>query len=200
MKTETLTEVDLSIPLWDQTFVVAPLVVIGTKEGDDYDMAPKHMVTPLGFDNFFGFVCTPDHSTYHNVIREKGFTVSFPLPEAITATSLTASPRSKGISKVKPVINSLATIKGRKIDALLLEEAYLQLECSLLKIVDGFGRNSLITGTIKAAWVDPDYHRESDRDEQEQLRQHGLLTYIAPGRFTVIRETNNFPYPKDFRR
>ncbi|WP_224491112.1 flavin reductase [Robertkochia flava] len=200
MKTDTLTPLDLSIPVWDQTFIVAPLVVIGTKEGDDYDMAPKHMVTPLGFDNFFGFVCTPDHSTYHNVIKHKSFTVSFPLPGGVTATSLTASPRSSGLSKVKPVIRSLATVKARKVDALLLEDAYLQLECSMFKIIDGFGRNSLITGTIKAAYVNPEYKKVSDRDEQEQLAKNGLLTYIAPGRFTVIRDTYNFPFPKEFRK
>lgn len=200
MKTETLTQLDLSVPVWDQTFIVAPLVVIGTKEDNGYDMAPKHMVTPLGFDNFFGFVCTPDHSTYHNVIRNKCFTVSFPLPEGITATSLTASPRSKGLSKTKPVVNSLPTVRAKRMDALLLEDSYLQLECAMFKIIDGFGRNSLITGTIKAAYVDPTYRKESDRDEQEQLREAGLLTYIAPGRFTVIRETHNFPFPKDFRK
>ena len=200
MKTDILTQLDLSIPVWDQTFIVAPLVVIGTREDDDYDMAPKHMVTPLGFDNFFGFVCTPDHSTYHNVIKHKSFTVSFPLPDGLTATSLTASPRSSGLSKVKPVIRSLPTVKARKVDALLLEDAYLQLECSMFKIIDGFGRNSLITGTIKAAYVDPAYMKESDRDEQAQLREHGLLSYIAPGRYTVIRDTFNFPFPKDFRK
>lgn len=200
MKTASLKTLDLSVPVWDQTFVVAPLVVVGTREGDRYDMAPKHMVTPLGFDNFFGFVCTPDHSTYHNAIKQKGFTVSFPKPDGLTATALTASPRSKGISKIKPVIDVLPTVKAEKIDALLLEDAYLQLECSLFKIVDGFGRNSLITGTIKAAYIDPAYRRESDIDEQEQLRASGLLTYIAPGRFTVLKDTFNFPYPKDFRR
>lgn len=200
MRTASLHTLDLSVPVWDQTFVVAPLVVVGTREGDDYDMAPKHMVTPLGFDNFFGFVCTPDHSTYHNVIKEKGFTVSFPKPDGITATALTASPRSKGLSKVKPVIDALPTVKAKKIDALLLDDAYLQLECALFKIIDGFGRNSLITGTIKAAYLDPAFQRQSDRDEQLQLKEAGLLSYIAPGRFAVIRNTYNFPYPKDFRR
>lgn len=200
MKTETFIQLDLSLPVWDQTFVVAPLVVVGTKEDDGYDMAPKHMATPLGFGNFFGFVCTPDHSTYHNVIKHKSFTVSFPIPEGVTLTSLTASPRSSGLSKVKPVINALPTVKGKKVDALLLQDAYLQLECAMFKIIDGFGKNSLITGTIKAAYVAPEYLRQSDYDEQEQLREAGLLAYIAPGRFSVIRETLNFPFPKDFRK
>lgn len=200
MDTEAFTELDLSLPVWDQTFIVAPLVVVGTKEGDRYDMAPKHMATPLGFGNYFGFVCTPDHSTYHNVIKHKSFTVSFPLPGGVTVAALTASPRSAGLSKVKPVIDALPTIKARKVDALLLEDAYLHLECAMFKIIDGFGKNSLITGTIKAASVAPAYLRQSDRDEQDQLRETGLLTYIAPGRFSVIRDTLGFPFPKDFRR
>ena len=200
MKTISLKTLDLSVPVWEQTFVIAPLVVIGTRELDDYDLAPKHMVTPLGFDNFFGFVCTPDHSTYHNVLKEKCFTVSFPLPQALTEVSLTASPRSSGAAKIKAVIDELPTVKGQRVDALLLRDSYLQLECDMFRVIDGFGRNSLITGTIKAAFVDPAYQRVSDLDEQEQLRNNGLLSYIAPGRFSVVKETYNFPYPEGFKR
>ncbi|WP_224483449.1 flavin reductase [Robertkochia aurantiaca] len=200
METKCDTPLDLSIPVWDQTFIVAPLVVIGTREMNGYDMAPKHMVSPLGFDNFFGFVCTPDHSTYHNVIKEKCFSVSFPLPSAVAETSLTASPRSEGVSSIKPVISELQTVRAEKIDALLLQDAYLQLECAMYKIIDGFGKNSLITGTVKAARINSEYLKTSDTDEQEQLQKNGLLTYIAPGRFTIINDTYNFPYPKGFKR
>ena len=31
--------------IWDHFYTVAPLVVIGTKEGDGFDLAPKHMAT-----------------------------------------------------------------------------------------------------------------------------------------------------------
>ena len=64
----TLTSLDLSSPIWDGFFTVAPLVVIGTREPDGSDdLAPKHMVTALGWDNIFGFVCTESHGTYRGV-------------------------------------------------------------------------------------------------------------------------------------
>jgi hypothetical protein len=88
---------DISQPIWGRVFTVAPLVVIGTKEGEEYDLAPKHMVTPLGHDNFFGFVCTPKHATYHNAKKEKAFTVSFVTPKQVVLASLTATPRCEDV-------------------------------------------------------------------------------------------------------
>ena len=64
---EKWVSLDTSQPVWKRIFMVAPLVVIGTREGNGYDMAPKHMITPMGFDNYFGFVCTPTHGTYQNM-------------------------------------------------------------------------------------------------------------------------------------
>ena len=78
---DTYVNLELSKGVWDRVFTVAPLVVVGTKEKDGYDLAPKHMATPMGFGNYFGFVCTPRHGTYHNVKITRNFTVSFPKPE-----------------------------------------------------------------------------------------------------------------------
>ena len=87
-----MVRLDLSQSIWDNFFLVAPLVVIGTKEQlGGYDLAPKHMAMPLGWDNYFGFVCTPSHHTYQNICREKAFTVSFPHPEQIILASLSAA-------------------------------------------------------------------------------------------------------------
>jgi len=55
--TSNLVDVDTSVPVWDQFFTVAPLVLIGTIDKDgSLDLAPKHMVTPMGWQNYFGFV------------------------------------------------------------------------------------------------------------------------------------------------
>ena len=64
---DNIISLDVNLPIWERVFTVAPLVVIGTKENGGYDLAPKHMATPMGFGNYFGFVCTPKHGTYHNV-------------------------------------------------------------------------------------------------------------------------------------
>ncbi len=191
---------DIQHPIWDRIFTVAPLVVVGTKEEGGYDLAPKHMATPLGFDNYFGFVCTPRHGTYQNVKKTGEFTVSFPTPDQVTTTSLSASPRKEALTKSQQIVEALPLIKAASMDAPLVKDAYLYLECELFKIIDGFGENSIITGSIKRAYVRNEYLRVSEKDEQEQLKNNPLLAYISYGRFAKIDETYNFPFPKDFKR
>lgn len=192
-------KLDISNPVWEQFFTVAPLVVIGTKEGDSYDLAPKHLAIPIGVDNYFGFVCTPRHKTYHNIKHTKEFSVSFPLPDQVVLASLCASPRCEDNTAMKPIIDALPSIKATSIDALCLTESYLFLECKLFKIIDGFNENSIITGTIIAAYCHKDYLKISEKDEQQQLKKNPLLAYIARGRFARISETYSFPFPKDFK-
>ena len=57
-------ELDVRWPVWERVYMVAPLVLVGTREPDGrHDLAPKHMALPLGWQNYFGFVCAPRHST-----------------------------------------------------------------------------------------------------------------------------------------
>lgn len=195
-----LYKIDTSNPIWDRVLTVAPLVVIGTKEGDGYNLAPKHMAMPIGFDNYFGFVCTPEHTTYKNIRKTEEFTVSFPLPNQVVLVSLSASPRCESSSDDKPIIDLLPTIKASIIDGLHIADSYLFLECKLYKIIDGFNKNSIITGRVVAAYIDKNYMKDLKRDEQQQVKEHPLLAYIAYGRFAKITETYNFPFPKDFKR
>jgi flavin reductase (DIM6/NTAB) family NADH-FMN oxidoreductase RutF len=197
-----LIDLDTSRPIWDSVFTVAPLVVIGTKEecGCGYDMAPKHMVTPLGLDNYIGFVCTPRHRTYHNIIDTGEFTVSFPKPDQVTMTSLAASPRCGKSLKNKPIVDSLQTVPSHKIDALFVKESYLFLDCILHSITEGFGEYSLIAGKIISAHVDEDSFRYSERDEQEMVTKAPMLAYLAHGRYSSISESIEFPYPAGFKR
>lgn len=193
-------KLDTNTPIWNYVFTVAPLVVIGSKENEGYDLAPKHMATPIGFDNYFGFVCTPDHGTYRNIKKTKEFTVSFPISNSIVLTSLTATARCDDMSKSKSIVEAIPTLKATTVDALFVADSYLYLECKLFKIIDGFNKNSLITGKIEAAFVDNNYLKSSEKDEQKQLNDHSLLAYIANGRFAEITKTFNFPYPKNFKR
>ena len=200
LKLNNFTSLDLRLPIWERVFTVAPLVVIGTKEGNGYDMAPKHMALPMGWDRYFGFVCSPDHGTYQNIKRTKEFSVSFPKPDQTVFTSLSASPRTDHISKSEGTVSTLPVVKALTMDTPLLRNAYLYLECELYKIIDGFNDNSLITGIIKEAHVSNDYLRIFEKDERKQLQDHPLLVYVAPNRFAKVEETYRFPFPKDFKK
>lgn len=194
-----LVQVDVAFPVWEQFHTVSPLVVIGSKDIDGYDLAPKHMAFPLSWENYFGFVCTPRHRTYQNVVREKAFTVSYPRPDQVVLASLTASARCHEDAS-KPVVDALPTFPATCVDGVLLQDGYLYLECELDRIVDGFGQNSLIAGKVVGAFIHEDSHLHEDRDAGEMIQAAPLLAYLYPGRFAEVRDTKAFPFPADFRK
>ena len=198
---QKLEDLDLRQPIWHRFFWVSPLAVIGTLEPDGrIDFAPKHMVTPMGWDNYFGFVCTPRHSTYTNIERDGVFTVSMPRPDQVLLASLCAAPRCGGEEGDKPVLDSLQTRPATVVKGSFVAQSYLFLECESFKIVDGFGENSLITGKIVAAHVARDSLRTLEHDGQDLIRQAPLLAYLPPARFAKVERTFSFPFPAGFKR
>lgn len=192
-------ELDASRPVWDRCFMVAPLVLIGTRDEDgSLDLAPKHMAFPLGWKNYFGFVCSPKHHTCANIERDGAFTVSYPKPSQVLYASLAASPRYA--DGPKTVLQSFSTFPAKKIDGEFIEDAYLFLECKHYKTIDGFGDNCLITGEVVAAYAHPDYVRSSEFDDQELIHDAPLFAYLPPGRFASITRSNAFPFPADMKR
>src|SRR5262249_5397742 len=155
-------------PIWDRFFGVFPLVIVGSRDEDGRDnLAPKHLAMPLGWDNHFCFVCSPRHSTYHNVRRTGAFTVSYPRLSEVLLAALAAAPRCE--DRTKPIIPALPTFPARQVDGVLVRGCYLFLECSLRTVLDGFGPNSLIIGDVVAAMAHEDALRTEERDEGEQI-------------------------------
>ena len=191
---------DIKESIWEHFYTVAPLVVIGTKEDQGFDLAPKHMVTPLGFSNFFGFVCTPRHKTYHNIKKHARFSVSFVKPDQILLSSLAAIPRCEVKDFSHEITNQIPTVTSNDGGSIFLKDSYVMLDCSSYKIIDGFDDYSLITGKINSAKVHKNYKIISDEGDQKQIYDHPLLAYIAQGRFASIKETLSYPYPKGFQR
>jgi flavin reductase (DIM6/NTAB) family NADH-FMN oxidoreductase RutF len=185
-------------PIWDRFFGVFPLIIVGSKEDDRYNLAPKHLAMPLGWENYYCFVCSPRHSTYDNIRRHGAFTISYPRPTEVLLASLAAGPRCDDSSK--PTLAVLPTFPARLVDGVLVQGCYLFLECTLHRILDGFGPNSLIIGNVVAATAHEDALRAEERDEAEQLFQFPLLAYVSPGRLAEIRQTTAFPFPKGFSR
>ncbi|MGZ8666239.1 MAG: flavin reductase family protein [Solirubrobacterales bacterium] len=192
-------QLPISSPIWSEFFVVAPLVLVGSREEDGgHDLAPKHMAMPLGWQNYFCFVCHPSHATQRNAERTGEFTVSFPGPEGVVEASLGAGPREEDGSK--PTLEAIPVFAATRVDGVLVRDAHLWLECELERIVDGFGENTLIVGRVVAAAVDEEALRASDSDDSELISARPLLAYLSPGRFAKISETFSFPFPLDFHR
>lgn len=189
---------DTGRPIWDHFFMVNNLVVVGTRQSSgEIDLAPKHMAIPLGWQNYFGFVCTPNHRTYLNIRQSKVFTVSFPRPTQVVLTSLTAAPRCEDDSK--PSLRALPTVPAPTIDCVFMKDAYLYLECKLDRLLDGFGENSLIIGKIVGAYVAKEALRSSEKDDNDLIYKNPLLVYLAPRRFSTIKDSKAFPFPAQFR-
>jgi flavin reductase (DIM6/NTAB) family NADH-FMN oxidoreductase RutF len=185
--------------VWERVFTASPLVLVGTKEENgDYDLAPKHMALPLGWQDYFGFVCTPRHRTYHNARRERSFTVTYPRPTQVLLASLAASPRED--ADRKPLLDALTTFPATEVDGIFLHDGYLFLECLLDNIIDDFGEDALIVGRIVAAHVHRDYLRASERGDHDLIFDSPLLAYLSPGRYAAIKETFSFPFPANFMR
>jgi len=196
---QKLIELDVDQPIWERFFWLAPLVLIGTREPDGgHDLAPKHMAIPIGWENYYGFVCTPRHHTYSNIQREGVFTVSFPRPSQLVLTSLAASPRCG--EEEKPVLSVLPVFPATRVDGVLLEGGYLFLECELDRMVEGFGINSLIIGRIVAARVAADSERIHEGGDQALVHNSPILAYLHPGRFATIDESLTFPFPAGMKK
>ncbi|MFC1695051.1 flavin reductase family protein [Pseudomonadota bacterium] len=194
-----LVELDVSQPVWDRFFWVAPLVLVGTREADgSHDIAPKHMAMPIGWENYFGFVCTPRHHTYSNILRDGVFTVSYPRPDQLVLTSLAASPRCGDDDKL--ALSVLPVFPAQKVDGVLVEGGYMYLECQLERIIDDFGINSLIIGRVVAARVAEDSERVHEQSDQALIHNSPMLAYLHPGRFATIRKSLTFPFPAGMKK
>ena len=199
MKTPVLIELDTASSIWENFFSVFPLVVIGTREVDGSDdLAPKHLAMPMSWSNHFGFVCTPRHNTFQNIERTQQFSVTYMRPSQAVLASLAATPRCDDGSK--PITQSLPTFAAEKIDAPLLKDGYLFLECELQQRVDNLGDNSLIIGRVISARIEEDALRSSGQDDEDLVFNAPLLAYLHPGRFAEISSTTQLPFPAGFKR
>ncbi len=185
--------------LWTRFFGVYPLVLVGTLEEDGSpDIAPKHLAIPVSWQNWFGFVCTPRHRTYHNTKRTGVFTVSYPGSTQIVETSLAAAPRDEQESK--PSLRAIKTIPATTVSGFIVADCPIYLECELDRVVDELGENSLLIGRVVAAHAQPAILRANDRDDNEIINEHPLLAYLYPGRFASVGSSQAFPFHSGFCR
>jgi flavin reductase (DIM6/NTAB) family NADH-FMN oxidoreductase RutF len=186
-------------PFFETVYTPFPLVIVGTREADGSDdLAPKHMAIPLGWSDYFGFVCTPAHATYRNATRTGEFTVSYPRPENVLEATLAAGPRDD--EGEKPTLAGIDTVDADTVDAPAVADAYAVIECELDRTVDDFGENSLVAGHIVAKHVHTDAYRTADGDPAALIQSAPVLTYLYPDRIASVRETDAFPFPEGFER
>ena len=92
-------------------------------------MAPKHLAMPFGWENYFGFVCSPRHATYRNLDEHPEFTVSFPGADRLLQTSMAAGGRHDDLSK--PSLVAVPVVPARVVDGVLVEGCVLSISSAL---------------------------------------------------------------------
>lgn len=185
--------------VFEEAFAAYSLVVVGTLEPDDrYDLAPKHMVAPLGWSGYFGFACSPEHSTTTNIKRTGEFTVSYPRPDDVVSISLTAEPRDE--DDQKPDLDALSTIEAPHVDATFIENSYIFLECELERIIEDLGDNNFVIGEITGQYAHRDVLRDKERDDADIINDNPILAYLHPGRYAEITDSQAFPFPRGFKK
>ncbi|MEF8778015.1 MAG: flavin reductase [Natronomonas sp.] len=186
-------------PFFETLYTAFPLVIVGTRESDGSEnLAPKHMAMPLGWSDYFGFVCTPEHGTYRNAKRTGVFTISYPRPENILEPSLAAAPRDTEGSKQS--LTEIETDEADTVDAPVVRDAYGVLECELDRTVDGFGKAGLVAGSVVAKHVHTDAYHSDEIEPEALLEQAPVLAHLYPDRFAEITESQAFPFPEGFHR
>ncbi|MGI9621397.1 MAG: flavin reductase family protein [Acidimicrobiales bacterium] len=192
------TELSPGGDLWDQVFVPAPLVLVGTVDADGgFDLAPKHQAMPLGMGDFYGFVCTDRHRTHENVLRTGEFTVSYPTPDQVVAIGQAAAPR---VEDEKLTLGFIDQISAVEVDGVLAAGASLWLECRVDRVVEGFGTHDLIVGKIVRAAAPSRAVRDPERDDAELIHATPALVFLSPDRFSSVSDTLSFPFPAEFSR
>jgi flavin reductase (DIM6/NTAB) family NADH-FMN oxidoreductase RutF len=202
MTTTTRPSRYVSVPvdsLWERFSTVAPLVLIGTLEADGSpDVAPKHLAMPLSWRTLFGFVCSPDHATYRNAVATEAFTVGFPTPELVLASSLAAGPRDT--DGEKPTLEILSLSPAQVVDGVLVGGCAVNLECRLERVIDDLDDNALLVGRVVAAHVSERALLGADPTAAESIDAAPLLVYVHPGRVASVHDTKPFPYHRGFHR
>ncbi len=194
-----MVELPQTQPYFESLYTVSPLVIVGTRESDgSSDLAPKHMAFPLGWSDYFGFVCTAEHSTYLNAARTGEFTVSYPGPDGVLDASFAAAPRDP--DGCKPALEEIDTVEGDVVDAPAVADSYCILECRVDRTVEGFGKASLIAGEVVGKHVHEDVYRSDDTEAEELLSRSPALAYLYPDRIATVDESEAFPFPEDFNR
>jgi len=166
------------------------------------DVAAKTQSIPVGREgNFFLFVCTPEHRTYHNVKATKEFVVNYPPQEIIEKIGLTASIfEDENIDKISRI--GLTAIPSLRVKPPRIAECSIHLECKLVEIRDHAQYGIIIGNVVAASGNEETVLMQGSATElvNRNLSRNPLLAYITPGHlFSTITEGKKFPLPKKYK-
>jgi flavin reductase (DIM6/NTAB) family NADH-FMN oxidoreductase RutF len=180
-------------------FTVKPLILVTTLGLKGLpNVAPKTQNMDVGGrEQYFAFVCTPQHHTYQNLKTNKEFVVNYPGPELIERVSAAAQ-LAEDSDEI--ALAGLTSIPSVVVKPPRIKECYLHLECKLMEIKD-LEDSSLIWGKIVARSADKEasFERGKSKENIRLLSKRPLLAYIYPDHYTKINVAEEFIFPKNYK-
>jgi len=180
-------------------FTVKPIILVTTLGPNGVpNVAPKTQCMDVGRrEEYFAFVCTPQHHTYQNVKANREFVVNYPGPELIQKVSAT-SQFAENVDEI--ALAGLTSIPSFVVKPPRIKECKVHLECKLVEIKD-LDVASIILGKIvaRSATHEVSFRREKANENINLLSNHPLLAYVYPDHYTTIRVATKFVFPKNYK-
>jgi flavin reductase (DIM6/NTAB) family NADH-FMN oxidoreductase RutF len=180
-------------------FTVKPLILVTTLGPTGLpNVAPKTQNMDVGrSEEYFAFVCTPEHHTYQNAKASGEFVINYPGPDLIRNVS-SSSQCAESVDEV--ALSGLTSIPSLVVKPPRIKECVAHLECKLTEIYD-LHTGSIILGKViaRSATRDVSFERGKAKDNIGLLTNHPLLAYIYPNCHAKINAAEEFVFPKHYK-
>ena len=180
-------------------FTVKPLILVTTLGSSGLpNVAPKTQNMDVGsLEQYFAFVCVPQHHTHQNVKATGEFVVNYPGPELIMNVS-EASQLAENVDEI--ALAGLTGIPSMVVKPPRIKECYLHLECKLVDIKE-FDDASIVLGRIVARSASQEvcFERGKSKESIKLLSKRPLLAYVYPNHYTKISVAEEFIFPRNYK-
>jgi flavin reductase (DIM6/NTAB) family NADH-FMN oxidoreductase RutF len=180
-------------------FTIKPIILVTTLgRGGFPNVAPKTQCMSIGKrEEYFAFVCTPEHHTYQNVKANREFVVNYPGPELIEKVSA-ASQFAENIDEV--ALSGLTSIPSLVVKPPRIKECRVHLECKLVDVED-LDDGSMVLGKVVSRSGNREISFKKGRAQEDikLLSTHPLLAYVYPNHYARIITAEKFIFPKNYK-
>lgn len=114
--------------------------------------------------------------TYENILKTKAFTINFPNEDLLEVSDYLGMISGKNENKIERA--GLEIVKGEEVNAPILSDYPVSLECKLIEKLE-VGSHMLFIGEIKRVVADEEVLNEDERIDVEKV---GAIGYDPAGR------------------
>jgi flavin reductase (DIM6/NTAB) family NADH-FMN oxidoreductase RutF len=148
-----------------------PVVLVSTADGERRNIMTLSWTMVLDFTPRFAFMTGPWNYSYKALMKTKACVIAVPTVDMSKTVVSIGACSGSGVDKFKKF--KLTPLEARFVDAPLIQECYVNLEC---KVADYIKNHGIFVVEAVAAWID------------ERRGEKRLFHALGDGRFTVDGE------------